>query len=690
MVEYTFKGKVYTDISKESQLALAAANVHTFRYFPKDRVWMASDLSTQYFGVEKFYEIGADPSTGPKVIYPKDAEKDWSLYRSIINGEEKASATLRSYDGNKYYHLTLACLEKDSEGNVEIIAGIIEDYDENVLQLRFMEMLSSDYQSVFSVDFELDQVTAFRLNDYTGNKYGDYFKEKPSYYKIIDQYISENVIEEERDDMRVITSFEHYTKMFSHEKSFHHDYRVMRNGRPHYFRIKVVNVSEDSERFTNVVIGFSDIDKDKQLEWNHFAYYDQITLGNNFNYFSEKLKSEVNNGYIVSMDIHSFKMVNEVCGIRRGDYILQRISEIIDITIRDLGYHGHINADHFAFFIEGDTESVAVSVMDEIYTAINNLVEVENIPHISPYFGITKWSPGDRIQVKFSEANTAKHRIKDSKELVYGFYREEDIAAAIEEKRIESDFDGAIANREFEVWYQPKYSPDRSSLVGAEALVRWRKPDGSLFSPGKFIPVFEKTGIIRLLDEYVFTTVCEQQRKWLDTLGKTIPVSINLSRASLYYDTIVEDYSNIAKSFNVDPILLPIEITESAAIDNADIKALADSFYNAGFPLHIDDFGSGYSSLSTLNMMKFDTLKLDKSLIDYIGEFGGDRLIKHTVALAKDLGLQVTAEGVERQEQADFLLSIDCDNIQGFLFARPMIVDEFTERLKTDKLAVII
>lgn len=687
MINYTFKDKIYTDISRESQYALAAANVHTFRFFPKDRVWMASDLSTEYFGIDKFYEIGSDPSSGPKVIYPKDAAKDWELYRRVIGGEDHVSGILRSYDGQKHYHLTLACLEKDSDGDVTIIGGVIEDYDDSVLQMQFMEMLSSDYQSVFSVDFELDQVTAFRLNDYTGNKYGNAFLTKPSYYAIMSQYINEDVIDEERDDMRIITSFEHFSNIFATKKSFHHDYRVMRDGRPHYFRIKVVNVSETPNKVTNVVIGFSDIDQDRQNEWNHFAYYDQITLGNNFNYFSERLKSESDNGYIVSMDIHSFKMVNEVCGIRRGDYVLQRIAEIVDLVIGDSGYYGHVNADHFAFFISSEDENKVIQLMNEIYTAINNLVEVESIPHINPYFGATAWNPGDRIQVKFSEANTAKHRIKDSKDLIYGFYREEDIAAAIEEKRIEDAFDGAVANREFEVWYQPKYSPDKAELVGAEALVRWRKPDGSLFSPGKFIPVFEKTGIIRLLDEYVFTTVCKQQREWIDTLGHTIPVSINLSRASLYHDTIVEDYSDIASTIGVEPKLLPIEITESAAIDNADIKALADSFYNAGFPLHIDDFGSGYSSLSTLNMMKFDTLKLDKSLIDYIGEFGGDRLIKHTVALAKDLGLQVTAEGVERQEQADFLLSVDCDNIQGFLFAKPMVVSEFTEHLKTEKLA---
>ena len=155
------------------------------------------------------------------------------------------------------------------------------------------------------------------------------------------------------------------------------------------------------------------------------------------------------------------------------------------------------------------------------------------------------------------------------------------------------------------------------------------------------------------------------------------PISVNLSRASLYFQSVVERYKKITGEIGIDPKFVPIEITETAAVDNKAIDQLADRFCTAGFPLHIDDFGAGYSSFAALNTMHFDTLKIDKSLIDYIGNYGGDRLLEHTIALAKDLGMHVTAEGVETGEQVSFLQKLNCDSIQGFYYSRPLPLEEF-------------
>lgn len=258
----------------------------------------------------------------------------------------------------------------------------------------------------------------------------------------------------------------------------------------------------------------------------------------------------------------------------------------------------------------------------------------------------------------------------------------EDMHKAVEEKEIESSFDEAIQEREFEIWYQPKYNPKNNKIIGAEALVRWKRSNGELVSPGKFIPVFEKTGLIRELDEYVFRAVCYQQKYWLQKFGRIVPVSVNLSRASLYYESVVYRYKSIVDEVGVSPEFVPVEITETATVNNDNIRMMTEQFHQAGFPLHMDDFGTGYSSLSTLNMMKFDTLKLDKSLIDYIGNYGGERLLHHTIALAKELGLHVTAEGVEQEEQVEFLKKLDCDSIQGYYYAKPMPGNLFEERIK--------
>ena len=227
------------------------------------------------------------------------------------------------------------------------------------------------------------------------------------------------------------------------------------------------------------------------------------------------------------------------------------------------------------------------------------------------------------------------------------------------------------------MWYQPKYSVEGEQIVGAEALVRWRRSDGSLVPPYRFIPLFEKNGMITALDEYVFRTVCLQLKKWEQEGRKLFPISVNISRVSLYFDNIVERYKEILDECGADAKLIPLEITESATIDNAQIRELVDKFHAAGFLVYLDDFGNGYSSLAILNLMHFDTLKVDKSLVDFVGDENGEKLLWHTIKLAKSLGLHTTAEGVENKEQVKFLQELQCDDIQGYYYSKPLALDDF-------------
>lgn len=685
MREVFFEGVQYKDIDIDSQYAFKAMGIYSFRYFPKTKVWMASEVTAQRFGIDKFYKIGA-PGSGPGVVYINDRAKDVALYKRIISGEKVVSDNIRIFDDSSNYRITLAVLEEDDSGTPTVVAGMVEEFDKQLMQSAFVQMLSDDYASVYFVDFDKNQVTSYKMSGIIESKYGSEMVKQPPYETIISAYINNEVVEEERAEMLEITSYENLDRQFRSKNTYRHEYRVLRNDKNLYFRFKAVKVNQ-GEKLTRMVIGFADVSRDKMDKIEKLAFFDQVTLGNNYNYFSETLKSENRAGYIVSLDIRDFKVVNDACGISKGDFILQKTSVLLNDTIGRCGFFGHVNSDHFVMFLPDMSEQQVIQIMSQIDDGIAALVKLYNIPKIGTYYGASLWKPGDRIQLKFSEANTAKHKIKDCKDINYGFFRDEDMAAAIERKKFEDAFDVAIAQQQFEVWYQPKYSPEDKLLTGAEALIRWRLPSGELVSPGKFIPIYERNGMIRQLDEYVFTQVCKQQKEWLAKIGRVVPVSVNLSRASLFYNRIVDEYKEICDGYGIKPELLPLEITESAAISNSDIKDLANRFFDAGFPLQVDDFGTGYSSLATLNLMKFDTLKLDKSLIDYIGEFGGDRLIKHTVALAKDMGLRVTAEGVEKPEQVRFLKQVDCDNIQGYVYSRPIPVEDFGKVLSTSPIS---
>lgn len=414
-----------------------------------------------------------------------------------------------------------------------------------------------------------------------------------------------------------------------------------------------------------------------------YAFEDNLTGGDNYNRFKENMRNVRNPGFIVAIDLHDFKLINAICGIKTADCFLKKFWKCIDSIKKKNDIAAHIYADHFILYTDVKNRREVESLIGDIETAESLLTIEMGVPQIVLYCGISRWEPGKGLELAYSEAVAAKRKIKDSHTVLFEYFDEADTARQIREKQLEDSFENALDSREFEVWFQPKFSPNTRKVVGAEALVRWRK-DGELVSPMTFIPLLEKNGMVRALDEYVFRNVCYQQKIWLSEGMKIVPVSVNLSRASMYYKSVVGKYNWIIDDAGIDQKWVPIEITESAAINNSDVKIIANTFYRAGFSLHLDDFGSGYSSLASLNELHFDTLKIDKSLVDYIGNSGGDKLLEHTISLALELGMHVTAEGVEHEWQNNYLRHIGCESIQGFLYSKPIQKDAFEALLKNN------
>lgn len=413
------------------------------------------------------------------------------------------------------------------------------------------------------------------------------------------------------------------------------------------------------------------------------AYVDAVTQGDNYACFLEKIKTKKGDkGFLISLDINEFKLVNGTCGIQKGNETLAEIWNVIKRSINSNELAAHINADHFVIFLQSPSRQEVITRIQLLTEDITKISSKLGIISIWPYFGIYETINMEDPEESYGRANQAKHLVRGNRQKNYAFYESLDYNKIIEEKSYVDCFDDAIANREFEMWYQPKYKSDGQTIVGAEALVRWKKKDGTMMAPYKFIPLFEKNGLITVLDEYVFRTVCMQQKKWEKEGQKLFPISINISRASLYYDNIVQKYKEILEECDVKPELVPLEITESATVDNAQIQVLVEDFRKVGFPMHLDDFGNGYSSLATLNLMQFDTLKLDKGLVDFIGDVNGEKLLSYTIGLAKSLGMRITAEGVEHKEQVDFLQNLECDEIQGYYFSKPLPLAEFEALIK--------
>ncbi len=384
--------------------------------------------------------------------------------------------------------------------------------------------------------------------------------------------------------------------------------------------------------------------------------------------------------HLLVADIRDFKSVNSSYGNKTGDKVLRYLADT---------YAGMVNAgivcryggDQFACLTYGTcdlTEKYIKKIAGEISHSAP-------IPTLMMKYGV--YENVDRsleVPVICDRAFMALKDIQDNYENSVAYYTREMEEKRIFNRALEKKFDKAISNKEFVAFFQPKYSTATEEITGAESLVRWIEADGSMVMPGDFIPLYERDGLIVRLDEYIFRYVCEFQRERMKQGKELIPVSVNLSRASIYHTGVVERYAEIVRENEIPFSSVPIELTETAAIYSNKIGNFTEQLVNAGFVLHMDDFGSGYSSMITLNEMPFSTLKIDKSLIDYIEQDKGKMIVKQVIILAHGLGMNVTAEGAETLSQIELLREMGCDDIQGFYYSRPLPGDEFIRKLEEE------
>lgn len=431
------------------------------------------------------------------------------------------------------------------------------------------------------------------------------------------------------------------------------------------------------------IVLFILLSRERQRMIMRLAYIDPLTGGPNYAKFSMDMAGKrIKQGYMVSMDIANFNNINIAAGKSCGDEMLKNIWEALHGILKDGEKAGRVREDRFVAFLMAADKKALSERLKVISKRIRILARDLQVPGIRPYFGVYQMPGGESVDDAHSKAKLAGGFIKGNPKKNYAFYDEIDHEELLQNQRLEEKFEDALKNHAFEVWYQPKYSAAGKKLVGSEALVRWRDNDGKLISPGKFIPLFERNGAIARLDEYIFRNVCVQQKKWESEGICIYPVSVNLSRASLFYADIVEKYQAILEDYGLKPRFVQLEVTESAVEGRENIGELLGQFRDIGIRILMDDFGTGYSSLATLNMDCFDTLKLDKSLIDHIGDKKGETLLSHVIRMGKEMGLHITAEGVENSMQLEYLCRMECDDIQGFYFARPMPAQEYEEILE--------
>lgn len=395
-----------------------------------------------------------------------------------------------------------------------------------------------------------------------------------------------------------------------------------------------------------------------------------------FSFITSKLKKRtVQNYALITVDIENFKMVNDVHGDTIGDTILVYMRSCIGIFLHgDSRYYVHQGSDVFALFVEYATQSQLMNTVKQWDNVMNHYNDITyqlkwGIALITDY--------NEAPRALLDKSTMARKSIKGNALKNVEVYQEIQRITMKQVHDVEAKMYSALANDEFKMYIQPKYDIAHNKIIGGEALVRWvDSVTGTIIPPNDFIPIFESNGFIINVDRYIWREACKALQRWKGTPLEKLPLSVNVSRRHLEDNSFVDYLDSLIKEFDIDRNKLEIEITET--VDNVCNCEAFIKLRELGFKALMDDFGSGYSSLNTLKTTDFDVIKLDKEFLsEYMPNSRGQKIIAHTISMIRDINLGVVAEGVETEEQAEFLRSHGCTCVQGFLYSKAIPLADF-------------
>lgn len=441
--------------------------------------------------------------------------------------------------------------------------------------------------------------------------------------------------------------------------------------------------------FMIVIIGrYASVEQDRIHD---LTFVDTLTDAPNetaFKLQAEKLiRENPDSPYMVaSFDIVNFRYINESYGHDKADVILKALSKAMyeSLTLKET--FARVGADRFVSLVldDGREDECVAFVSRRIADATSYLLMNYPVKIKAGIYYVT--DRDEPIADMMDKANLARKAVsadlRSNGNVLRNEYHESLSEEMRKQEQIESCMDMALCNREFVPFLQPKWDMEKDHICGAEALVRWRRSDGSLVPPGEFIPLFEKNGFIERIDFFMLESICAYLRKMIDENRAVYPVSINQSRFLMYNPEYINKVQEILLKYKIPKGLVELELTETVFFHEKErmlevMRRLKD--YNVN--LSIDDFGSGYSSLNLLRDIPFDVLKIDRGFLDESSQSeSGKWILRKIVEMAEGLNLKVICEGVETREHVDMLLGIGCKFAQGFLYSKPIPIEDFIDR----------
>lgn len=430
----------------------------------------------------------------------------------------------------------------------------------------------------------------------------------------------------------------------------------------------------------------------------HLAYHDPLTGLPNRTLFKDRLNLALANVHrnqemlaVMFLDLDRFKIINDTLGHDVGDRVLRGVSRRLSTLINESDTLSRMGGDEFVLLLPRLSQvDDVVKLSMKILETLNPTFYFEGIElHISTSIGIAIYpNDGNDSKTLLKNADSAMYKAKEQGRNTYQFYTPSMNATASARLEMENNLRLALKRKEFVVFYQPKVDIETRKIVGMECLLRWQHPYLGLVSPMDFIPLAEETGLIVPIGEWVMREACTQNKEWQDKGFSPLRVAVNLSARQFHHQNLVDTVAKILDESNLDPRWLELEITESIAMKKeAYTFTMLRNLKSMGISISLDDFGTGYSSLSYLNRFPIDTIKIDKTFISQISAASDSKpIIIAAIAMAQSLNLKVIAEGVETLEQLTFLKENGCNEIQGYLFSKPLPGQDFEKLMLRDSM----
>jgi len=479
-----------------------------------------------------------------------------------------------------------------------------------------------------------------------------------------------------------------------------HTMLIAKTGQEFAIEDSAAPIKSEGGEMLGVVLVFHDVSSAKQMaeKMSYLAEHDFLTDLPNRLLLTDRItqalgaaKRKKSRVAIIYLDIDHFKKINDTLGHDVGDQLLKFLSRKLQACIRTTDTISRQGGDEFVILLsEVDSPMAPAEIAQKLLNATNDYYQIGTHElKVSASIGISIYpEDGSTADMLMRNADAAMYYAKGLGRNNYQFFTKELSTRIADQVALENRLHKAAKQHEFILMYQPKVSLKTGKIVGAEALIRWQHPENGIIAPNVFIPTAEDTGLIKVIGQWVLSEACRQNKAWQAMGLRPIPIAINVSAVELRHSGFLNEVSKVLLQSGLNPQYLELEVTETVAI-HGDSEGIRDliSLKDMGVRLSIDDFGTGFSSLSYLKRLPIDTIKIDKSFIRDIKTDANDAaIITAIIKMSHSLNFKVIAEGVETAEQLAYLKQYECDEIQGFYFSQPLTAEDFSALLQSERM----